>query len=158
MEIIRRHRPMERWMELKDLIGLHELSGVDMGKMPAKEEWYSSEECETISFVLDGKTYTAIEDPSDGYRSNMRDIAEGGVEVQNRFTPQLVMCALYERTPDDYATENDILVMTDVVTGKAVLRVGTANTDDYYPYWVAEWSPQNMACNASQSDAADDHG
>ena len=141
-------------MELKELIGVHELSGVDLGKIPARAEWYSSDECETLSFVLDGTVYTAIEDPSDGYRSHMRDLEVGGVEVSNRFPPQKVLCALYERLPEDYATENDILVMTDFVTGKAVLRVGTANTDDYYPHFVSEFTPENMACNASQSTSA----
>jgi hypothetical protein len=139
-------------MELKDLVGLHELTGVELYATPAKEEWYSSEpSCETISFVLDGKTYTAIEDPSDGYRSNMRDIVEGDFQVKNTFSPVKVMCSMHEAAPDDYARENDCLEMMDVVSGKIVLRVGTMNTDDYYPWWVGEWSPQHLAVNSQSS-------
>lgn len=28
-----------------------------------------------------------------------------------------------------------------------ILEVGTANTDDYYPYYVANWNPENMHIN-----------
>jgi hypothetical protein len=39
---------------------------------------------------------------------------------------------------------------TDVVTGKVVLEVGTDNTEDYYPYCVMNWSPENLACNVGR--------
>lgn len=140
-------------MELKDLIGLHELSGVDTGVVPADKDVYPYEDSETFSFVLDGKTYTAVQDPSDGYRSSMADIAEGG-EVKNTFAPQKVMATMLEATPGDYETEHDVLTLTDVVTGKEVLRVGTGNTDDYYPYWVAWFGPEGMACNSQQATSS----
>jgi hypothetical protein len=47
---------------LKDLVGLHTLSAVETGY--AKDKNY-------ISFILDGKTYTAWEDECDGFRSCM---------------------------------------------------------------------------------------
>ncbi len=132
-------------MELSDLMGEHELSGVDMTNEEVKEyEWADPEMVEICRFVLDGKTYTAIEDPSDGYRSHMRELQEGGV-VRNRFAPQRVVCR--HRRTYEYGGESDVLVMTDVVTGKDVLTIGTENTDDYYPYFVADFSPENMACN-----------
>ena len=54
-------------MELQELVGLHKLSGVDMSNEKIKEEWGDSfEDCQVINFILDKKTYTAIEDPSDG--------------------------------------------------------------------------------------------
>jgi hypothetical protein len=50
---------------------------------------------------------------------------------------------------NDKYEEHDILDLIDVVTGKVVLSVGTGNTDDYYPYWVAEFTPENMGANAA---------
>ena len=44
------------------------------------------------------------------------------------------------------------LELLDCKTGKTVLEVGTENTDDYYPCFVANWSPENMACNQSANE------
>ena len=49
----------------------------------------------------------------------------------------------------DGKSENDVLELLDCKTGKTVLEVGTENTGDYYPCFVANWSPENMACNQS---------
>ena len=57
-------------MELKDLVGLHELSGVDT-TTEMIETWGENY---VVRFVLDGKTYKAIEDPEDGYRSHCKDL------------------------------------------------------------------------------------
>jgi len=132
-------------MELKDLVGLHKLSGVDMSNEKIKEEWGDSfEDCQVINFILDKKTYTAIEDPSDGYRSSMREIKESKVIIKNKFVPVKVMGVM--RRKESYH-ENDIIDFYDVKTGKLVLSVGTDNSDDYYPSFVAEFTPESMAIN-----------
>ena len=46
--------------------------------------------------------------------------------------------------------KNDTIQFIDVVTGKVVLEVGTDITDDYYPYCVLRWSPQNLAINVGK--------
>jgi hypothetical protein len=133
-------------IELKTLVGLHRLSGVDRDRQAIKSEWGDyDEDCDVISFVLDGKTYTATEDPSDGYRSCMKNILMSRIKVKNRFKPCKVMCQM--RGDSEYGESNDILDMTDVKTGKVVLSVGTCNYDDYYPYFVSEFNPENMAMN-----------
>jgi hypothetical protein len=117
-----------------------------MNSESVKAQWGDSfEDCQVINFVLDGVTYTAIEDPNDGYRSTMREIATSDKSVSNTFTGQEVLAKMREN--DKY--EHDILDLIDVVTGKVVLSVGTGNTDDYYPYWVAEFTPENMGANAA---------
>lgn len=130
---------------LESLVGEHELSGVDMAAedMPAYFEGgtYKGSVCR---FVLDGKAYTAAEDENDGYRSSMKSLVLGG-EVNNRFAPQRGLCTM--RTEGEYGRKDETLVMRDVVTGKEVLEVGTDNTDDYYPSFVANFQPENMACN-----------
>lgn len=129
-------------MELQELVGLHKLSGVDMSNEKIKEEWGDSfEDCQVINFILDKKTYTAIEDPSDGYRSSMREIKLSKVVIKNVFKPVKVMGVMRQDTSDD------VIDFFDVKTGKVVLSVGTENLDDYYPGFVAFFNPENMAIN-----------
>lgn len=134
-------------MELKDLIGKHMLTGVDIGsrvRHPYKDEEYT-ENCQTISFVLDGVTYTVIENPDDGYRSSMREIITDSIVVENTFAPVEVLGVMRQR--DEYGNVSDALDLLDTTTAKVVLSAGTNNTDDYYPCFVAEFMPENMAIN-----------
>lgn len=132
-------------MELQELVGLHKLSGVDMSNEKIKEEWGDSfEDCQVINFILDKKTYTAIEDPSDGYRSSMREIKLSKVVIKNTFTPVQVFGIM--RGKENY-NENHVIDFYDVKTGKIVLSVGTSNSDDYYPSFVAEFTPESMVIN-----------
>ena len=132
-------------MELKDLVGLHKLSGVDMDSSKVIEPYGSEyEDCEVVRFVLDGRTYTVIEDPNDGYRSSMKDIAVSTDPVSNSFPPVSVF-ALMRR--DGSCEKHEVLEMYDVVTTGLVLAVGTGNTDDYYPYFVGEFNPKEMVTN-----------
>lgn len=126
-------------IELKDLCGEHLLSGVDRGA----EKISGYDESETLNFTLDGKTYTACEDPNDGYRSSMRYLRVSAQPTTNNFSPVKVT----GRMKTDSCDVDDVLQLVDSATGKIVLEVGTANIDDYYPYWVAKFSPENMACN-----------
>lgn len=131
-------------VKLDSLIGEHFLSGVDMSEEDMKSSYNSEYHGSVCRFVLDRKVYTAREDDNDGYRSAMESLTEGG-EVANRFDPQKVLCSL--RIEGEYGSKDDTLVMRDAVTGEIVLEVGTDNTDDYYPSFVANFRPQNMACN-----------
>ena len=143
-------------VDLESLVGEHELSGVDMGKTTVTR-YGSTEEANNISFVLDGIVYTATEDPDDGYRSHMGSLAIGG-KVTNTFAPQRVLCSYYKGkiTESDYNTSNELLIARDVVTGKEVLRVGTSNTDDYYPWFTADFDPTAMGCNTPSGGS--EHG
>jgi hypothetical protein len=126
-------------LELKDLIGKHMLTAVSKGVEPAAPDCYCPEGGESISFTLDGVTYMATEDPDDGYRSMMREIKIVDQELSNKFPEVEVMCTMRYR--------EDILDVLDASNGKIILSVGTDDSEDYYPWWVAEWVPENMACN-----------
>lgn len=126
-------------MELTDLVGEHMLTGVERTLEPILND---HDMADALSFCLDGVTYTATEDYNDGYRSSMREIKVSDRQLSNMFAPQRVV-GMY----DDNGY-NDILKLIDVVTGKVVLEVGTDNSDDYYPCWVASWQPENLATNA----------
>jgi hypothetical protein len=96
-----------------------------------------------FSFCLNGKTYSADEDPDDGYRSYCSSI-----EVSDEALPEAFLCEVKGRMADDGSYEvNDVLELVDVKTGWVVLEVGTANTDDCYPYCVQRFNPTAMAVN-----------
>jgi len=138
----------EATIDLDSLIGEHVLDAVDLftENMKAKYGDYT-EDCEVIRFRLDGTVYTAVEDPSDGYRSCMdRVFASPSDEVRNVFPPIRVLAKKKERDAH-YGGENDTLQLVDLVTGKVVMEVGTDNSDDYYPSFVSHFAPENMATN-----------
>jgi len=129
-------------MGIEELIGRHILTGVDMDAEDIKEEYGDRyESCNVCRFTLDSVTYAAIEDPDDGYRSSMRELVVSPSPTKNEFPPCAVLACLRNKRNED------ILDLIDEVTGKVVLSVGTDNTDDYYPCFVSEYTPENMACN-----------
>ena len=133
-------------VELSDLVGEHTLTCVDEFTDKVKETWGDGfEDCEACNFTLDGVTYSAIEDPSDGYRSSMRELKVSHAIGKNVFPAQTVVGHMM--ADSEYGEKHDVLVLTDVVTGKVVLKVGTESTDDYYPSFVNTFTPENMAIN-----------
>jgi hypothetical protein len=131
-------------MELKDLVGTHMLTAVDMNtdSLPPEIKSDIYGDINVINFELDGITYAVVEDPEDGLRSSMREILVVSYSISNRFAPCEVSCKMgcfYE----------EVLYMTDVVTNKIVLAVGTETDGErnYYPCFIAEFNPQNMAAN-----------
>lgn len=125
---------------LESLVGKHTLSGVDMFDVPPGKDDYES--ANAIRFTLDGVTYVAVEDPDDGYRSMLDRVELSDTPTTNAFPGCLVLASM------DADTNNDTLELRDVKNGKVVLRVGTDQAHDYYPWFVAEWTPENMAQNA----------
>lgn len=132
-------------MELKDLVGEHYLSGLDTGTMPAKEIYCEDEDY--FLFILDGVTYKAIEDPSDGYRSYLKELETSDEKVNYTFPPQRVIGIMSE---DDTYSRNDVIKFFNPDNDKIVLEIGTNNWDDYYPYSVMYWHPENLSINQSQ--------
>ena len=134
---------------LESLVGPHMLSGVQPGVRPKAIDDRYGEDANTLTVVLDGIAYAVVEDPDDGYRSSMGDIQIVDVtEVTNTFAPVAVIAAMRDPQVSKYQVD-DVLDVTDVATGKIVLSLGTGNTHDYYPYFVADWSPENLSLNAS---------
>jgi hypothetical protein len=137
-------------MEIKDLVGIHKLSGVDMSNEKIKEEWGDGfDDCQVINFILDKKTYTVIEDPSDGYRSSMKEIKLSKVVVKNVFAPIQVYGVLWGEI--NY-NNHDGIDFYDTKTNKIVLSVGTRDVDDYYPLFVAIFIPENMSLNFARKN------
>lgn len=134
-------------MKLKDLVGEHQLSGVDTTTEKVKQYCDYYEDCKVVRFVIDGKTYKATEDPDDGYRSYLNEIEVTDEKVTNSFPSQKVIGKMKD---DSDCKKNNIIQFIDAVTGNVVFEIGTSNTDDYYPYCVLHWYPENLAINAGK--------
>ena len=136
-------------VDLDSLVGGGTLDAVDMFTESVKEsygDYYN--DCQLVRFRLNGTVYTAMEDPSDGYRSSMESlIVSPGAEMKNVFPAVRVVG---RKKTSGYGT-NDTLELIDIITGKTVLEVGTDNSDDYYPSFVGSFWPENMATNAAVS-------
>ena len=131
----------------ESLLGEHTLDAVDTSTEQIKDYCDRLESANCIRFRLDGKIYVALEDPDDGYRSAMEKLFVQDGEMRNVFPPIKVLA---RRRPNGRYAECDILELVDTANGQVVLAVGTDNSDDYYPWFVAEWKPQNMAQNKNR--------
>lgn len=131
---------------LDSLCGEHVLDAVDYTNEKIKKWGDELEDASGIRFRLDGVVYTAVEDPSDGYRSSMNNLFVDRDTMTNVFPPIRVLAM---KKPDGKYDSNDTLQLVDVVTGKIVLEVGTDNSDDYYPSFVGAFWPEHMATNVA---------
>lgn len=138
-------------MELKELRGSHILQGVDISLQKIEREWYGTEIVQCIKFTLDGVTYVAYEDPSDGYRSYCGELQISDTPCET-LLPNVEVVCVYRDSGVGYYSSSDILEFIDSKNGKTVLLVGTNNDDDYYPFCVFEYTPENLSCNESVSD------
>lgn len=129
-----------REVTLGSLVGEHMLDAVDFGTCTGRYE----DDAQTFSFRMDGVVYTAVENPSDGYRSMMDKVLASDDVMRNVFLPVKVTARMRETC--DYGTA-EVLQLIDAANRKVILEVGTDNTDDYYPWFVAKWTPENMAVN-----------
>jgi len=138
---------------LEKLVGKHRLDAVDMSSEKVAEDGWpdSLQDANVLRFRLDGRVYTAIEDPNDGYRSSMRNIFVSDATMSNSFEPIEVLARMSETYGDN------ILELVDCLNGKVVLRVGTENSDDYYPSFVSDWRPKDMNLNDRLTEAEEAH-
>lgn len=121
-------------MELKDLANKNcYISGIDTFVINVNDD-----NINMIRFIIDGITYEIEEDPSDGYRSYCGSLKITNEKVVNTFPPQ----AIFGKMIDEHLIE-----FYDGVNQGLVLTIGTGDYDDYYPYCIMSWYPQNLYCN-----------
>lgn len=126
--------------KLEDLVGEHL-----MDHTPSTDVRHPFDsDSNGIAFTIDGNTYMVFEDGNDGYRPSAGPLLgfkgmpyEIGGDYGEYCRLKVVgsMCL----SGDNCSAH--ILEFRLVETGAVVLRVGTDNDDDYYPSFVAEWSP-----------------
>jgi hypothetical protein len=123
-------------VDLKALVGLHTLTAIETG--------YSRDQ-NYISFVLDGKTYTAWENDNDGYRSCMDFLDVSRKKIKNAF-PETAVLAVAGK--ESYGPWTDtFLWFFAVENGKLVMEVGTDYSEAYYPNFLAAFHPENLPVN-----------
>ena len=129
-------------VELDALVGEHMLDAVDT--YTDKFNMYGDhfEAALAIKFCLGGTVYIAIEDPADGYRSMMKEVAVATNTKDRKVTNIFPACKVLAKKKADNYQHNDTLEFIDVVTGKVVLEVGTDNLQDYYPNFVLGFFPK----------------
>lgn len=106
-----------------------------------------------VIFTLNGVTYLAFEDPSDGYRSHCGKLLsfEGSVyemgtgEWYPTYIREDVLCS--HRSKGSYG-EDDVLEVRSKETGGVIFEIGTTSVDDYYPSSTCRWAPENLSQNA----------
>ena len=138
--------------ECKELSnGVHYLSGV--GYITFADDWGYGD-IEGYLFKIDDVVYIAYLDPDDGYRS-YGHIAPCTLDCkcQFEFPPQKVIVQNYsnvqKRDEDGYLLEDlTYVTLTDAVTNKEILSVGTDYAEDYYPMAIFKYSPENMSINS----------
>ncbi len=135
--------------------GKHLLSGVQEFHLDENDErnWAWWGVIDGYAIVVDGKTYLAIEDPDDGYRSYAYITVPENfvVEVTNQFEPQIVYVHNFHDTgeeEDGWMTRDEYGIRFDNQYGQTVLSVSTDHSDSYYPIGMVEYNPENLPCNA----------
>jgi hypothetical protein len=137
---------MEDNMQLSDLVGEHILDAVDFEVEKIDDYRGYLKDCNVMRFRLDGVVYVAVEDPEDGYRSCMRDLKMADPEsMRNVFQPVKVLAR--HRTIGSYGDQDDVLELVDVENWKVILEAGTEALGDYYPGFVARFTPEDMSTN-----------
>lgn len=134
-------------MELKDLTGPHVLDYVP--RIDLRHPFDA--DASGCAFGLDGTTYLVFEDPNDGYRSSAADavlsftgdLYRPGASVWPEGLKMPVICSMEGRDG------SGVLTMREVSSGRVVFEIGTHNADDYYPSYIARWTPPD----ASEGDA-----
>jgi hypothetical protein len=136
-------------MELSDFSGVYSLDGVDFDSTQIEDYYSRFKDAEVCRFRLNGVIYAVVEDPEDGYRSSLRElVVDDSADMKNVFSPVEVIANHVTDRPGYFSGRScDILELTDSKTGEIVLEVGTDDTDDYYPYFVASFYPEAMVIN-----------
>lgn len=128
-------------VQLESLVGLHTLDALDFDSEPINTWSDHFKDASIMRFRLDGIAYTAVEDPDDGYRSAMDRLYVSDAPMKNTFPPVRVMCSM---KANDRNQHNDTLQFLNAATGAVIAEVGTDNTGDYYPWFVAYFNPEAL--------------
>lgn len=147
-------------VDLSSFDGLGLLSGVWFTDCPVEDSHYGT--AQRMYFMLDGVIYAATEDPDDGYRSTCRDVLidDTHMPVNIWQPPEEVMCKYIEKRKDSMVPDEwqdtqfpqhahgmEVVEIVSVKTKKIVLMFGTDHVEDYYPAYIANFTPENMGIN-----------
>ena len=106
----------------------------------------------THEFKLDDIVFKVLEDPDDGYRSQLGVIEYSSQSDGIFFQTPLAKVKIeeYEGENKDHSQSNEGYRLIDVEDGHIWLEFGTDNTDDYYPFFVFRHFPKENENNESR--------
>lgn len=132
-------------MTIDDLVGIHTIDARGEYIRDANPDSYS-ENSLVILYRIDGKLYAFQEDTNDDYRSMLEEVREANerdLEIPlAEFAP--IVCNFMIRDLHQFGGTDHVLYAVDERTDLLVLEIGTENTDDYYPSFVASWTPEGV--------------
>lgn len=133
MLVITDHRGQKEGMtvELESLCGEHILTGASLDAV-------GEPVLQVVRFTLDGQNYEAVENPEDGYRSSLGSFGTTDIPAKP-VARTAVVCRMVTDLGKD-----EILGILNAATLKEIISIGTADVDDYYPGFVACFSPENL--------------
>lgn len=129
--------------------GPHWFSGIDEFHTDGDDD-FGWNALDGYAIIVDGKTYLAVENADDGYRSYayLRPLGEGeSAEVINQFEPQLVYAESFIESDESEYIDREVLVLKNSYN-QTVLSISTDHSDDYYPVGIVRYYPENLPCNA----------
>lgn len=105
---------------------------------------------DNLMFKLGRMVLEAKENESDGYRSYLGsiEVVDGPDPIYPLFFKTPIAKVRVVRVPASKTNTRDAFEgyhLVDVVDGHVWLKVGTENTDDYYPYFVFDYTPKPIA-------------
>ena len=133
----------EEEIKVDELLGDHNFTGIDFDTV----EGEYGESYDIVYVQVDGKVYKFVENPDDGYRSQMEEYSiVADREMKNIFPPVPVVISCITEWPDHFADSSDcdIYLFVSKQTGLIILEVGTDYTVDYYPSTVSNYMPENI--------------
>lgn len=95
------------------------------------------------NFKIDDMILEVIEDPEDGYRSSMGTIChyKSYEDLKVRFFDRPLGRVKLTEISNSYSNSFEGWALIDVDTNHQWLVFGTNNYDDYYPYFVFDYTP-----------------
>lgn len=132
-------------MRLTDLIGLREFSGFDSYtvKMPDENKFSfrTHIDAKCVDFIMDGKTYTVMENPY--WSDEIYPIIISDKNVINKFPPIKVFGVA--RGGDEIYFDDPLIDFYDISNSKLVFCVGIKSRCDDTPAFDANFYRRNVA-------------
>lgn len=125
---------------MEDLAGKHVFSGIETG-VTARDSFGGVQDSGYVKFTLDGINYVCYEDPDDGWRSYMGELSVSDVPCKYKIPDTECVCNIIS---DRFRL---VVEFVDLKNDKVFLRIGTEDWDDWYPYCVMEYTPENLHWN-----------
>lgn len=127
----------------EDICGETILIGVSSDIKNAIHNTEDPESAQAFGFQTSDYTVIGYEDQEDGYRSSCRNPI-----VTKDDLYQFTSCPVYLHVPvvikKRASPSNDGVEIVDRRNGETILILGTDGTDDYYPWYACQYTPENL--------------